>query len=81
MIISFVKGLGNNTRFFEEVLFDFGALDYAVVIKMYIDVLSEPRGIIVSYCFSVTKGCKINTNYTLTLQYKLSIYRVNNLQV
>jgi len=62
MVIPFVQRLGHDPGFFEQILFDFGALDHAVVIEMYVDVLPEPRRIIVPYRFGVTESYKKENN-------------------
>ncbi len=77
MVISFVPRLRNDSRFLQQILLDFGALDDALVIEVDVDVLSESGRIIVSNRFRVTESCKICGNIRLSSTQKKKILDLN----
>lgn len=60
MIISLVQTLRDNTGFLQQVLLDFRSFYYPLFVEVNVDILSETRGIVVSYGLGIAECYEIN---------------------
>ena len=58
VVISFARILNDDSRLFQQVLFDVGSFDDAIFIETDIDVLAETRRVIITHRLGVSEGYK-----------------------
>lgn len=61
MIVSLARILSNNSRLFQQILFDVGSFDDAILVEANVDVLAETRRVVITHRLSVAEGWKRTT--------------------
>ena len=56
VIVSLARILSDNSRLFQQILFDVGPFDDAVLVKANVDVLAETRRVVITHRLSVAEG-------------------------
>ncbi len=81
VVVALAGVLRHDARLLQQILFDVGALDGAVLVEADVDVLAEARRVVVAHRLGVAECCvkKTNNNFSKeTKQFQTSLPSIIN---
>lgn len=58
MVVPLIRSLGNNTRLFQKVLFNGGALNHSILGEVDVNIFAKTGGVVIPDGLGVSKCCK-----------------------